>query len=346
MPFADLIDQRHAQALLRGALRSGRVSHAYLFVGPSGVGRLATARAFAQALLCAEHGDDACGHCPACRKVAAGAHPDLRVVAPGGRTDTGAERRAVGIDQIRELKREAAYGPYEGPRKIFIVEDAEAMRAEAANSLLKIVEEPPPGVIMVLIAESAAALLPTLVSRSQLVRFSFVPTREIADALVERFGVAADRARFLAALSGGRVGTAVAAAAAGDEPFDRRVEVLKTLDAVLRGDTVVRLDAAESVARQRDEIERWLDIALLWIRDVVVWQETQAPEQLANLDSRRDVAAWAGWANPEGLRRAAAAIEEAKVDLTRNLNPRLVLETLFARLDLGTPAAPSAATRR
>ena len=177
-------------------------------------------------------------------------------------------------------------------------------------------------------------------SRSQLVRFSFVPTGEIADALVERFGVPADRARFLAALSGGRVGTAVAAAAAGDEPFDRRVEVLKTLDAVVRGDAVVRLDAAEAVARQRDEIERWLDIALLWVRDVVVWQETQDPAQLANLDSRPEVAAWAGWASSEGLRRAAAAIEEAKTDLGRNLNPRLVLETLFARLDLGTPAVP------
>ena len=338
MPFSDLIDQRHAQALLRGALRSGRVSHAYLFVGPSGVGRLATARAFAQALLCAERGDDACGRCAACRKFAAGAHPDLRVIAPGGRTETGAERRAVGIDQIRELKREAAYGPYEGPHKIFIIEDAEAMRAEAANSLLKIVEEPPPGVVMVLIAESTSALLPTLVSRSQLVRFSFVPAREIADALVERFGVPVDRARFLAALAGGRVGTALAAAAAGEEPFDRRVEVVTTLETVLRGDAVVRLDAADAVARQRDEIERWLDIAQLWVRDVVVWQETQDPSQLANLDSRQEVAAWAAWAAPVGLRHAAAAIEDAKADLVRNLNPRLVLETLFARLDLGAPA--------
>ena len=338
MRFAELIDQRRARALLQGALRSGRVSHAYLFVGPFGVGRLATARAFAQALLCAEGGEDACGRCAACRKIAAGAHPDLRVIAPGGRTEYGAERRAVGIDQIRELKREAAYGPYEGPRKIFIIEDAEALRAEAANSLLKIVEEPPSGVVMILITESTDALLPTLVSRSQPIRFSFVPAREIADALAARCGVPADRARFLAALAGGRVGAALAAAASGDEPFDRRREVLGTLDAVLRGDAVARLDAAEAVARQRDDIERWLDIALLWVRDVVVWQVTRDEAQLANLDSRGEVEAWAGWAAPEGLRRAVAAIEAAKADLLLNVNPRLVLETLFALLDLGTPA--------
>jgi DNA polymerase-3 subunit delta' len=341
VPFSDLIDQRHAKALLQAALASGRVSHAYLFVGPFSVGRLAAARAFAQALLCAEGGEDACGRCPACRKVASGAHPDLRVIAPGGRTEYGAERRAVGIEQIRELKREAAYGPYEGPRKIFIIEDAEAMRAEAANSLLKIVEEPPPGVVVVLIAESTEALLPTLVSRSQLIRFSFVPTRDIAEALVARFGLAEDRARFLATIAGGRVGTAFAAAAAGDAPFDRRHEVVETLGAVLRGDAVVRLDAAEALARQRDEIERWLDTALLWMRDVVVWQETRDDARLANLDLRREVAAWAAWADPKGLRRAASAIEAAKTDLASNLNPRIVLDTLFAGLDLGAPATGS-----
>lgn len=339
MPFRDLIDQRHAQALLRGALRSGRVSHAYLFVGPSGVGRLTAARAFAQALLCTEGGDDACGRCPACRKVGAGAHPDLRVIS-AGRSESGTERRAVGIDQIRELKREAAYGPYEGPRKVFVVEDAEAMRAEAANSLLKIVEEPPAGIVIILISESTTALLPTLVSRSQFVRFSFVPAPEIARALTERAGVPADRAAFLAAISGGRVGDALAAAAAGEAPFDRRAEVLRTLEVVERGDAVQRLDAAEAVAKQKDEIERWLDIALLWVRDVVVWQETQDAAQLANVDARAEVVAWASRTSPAGLRRTAAAIEEAKANLRRNLNPRLVLETLFACMELGAPAAP------
>jgi len=338
MPFHDLIDQRHAQALLRGALRSGRVSHAYLFVGPSGVGRLTAARAFAQALLCASGGDDACGRCAPCHKVAAGVHPDLRVISPG-RSESGAERRAVGIDQIRDLKREAAYGPYEAARKVFVVEDAEAMRAEAANSLLKIVEEPPPGIVMILIAESTTALLPTLVSRSQLIRFSFVSAAEIARALVERAGVPAERARYLAAISGGRVGAALAAAAAGEEPFERRAEVIRVLDVVARGDVVARLDAAEAVAKQKDEIERWLDIALLWVRDVVVWHEMADASALANLDARREVAVWAGRTVSERLRRTAAAIEEAKANLTRNLNPRLVLETLFARMELGPPAA-------
>ena len=331
MTFRDLVGHKPALALLRSALRRGHVAHAYLFVGPSEVGRLAAARAFAQALLCDTGADDACGHCRACRKVEGGAHPDLRFITPGGRTVMGAERRAVGIDQIRELKRDAAYPPYEARWKVFILENAEAMRAEAANSLLKVLEEPPPGVVVILLAESAAPLLPTIVSRAQVVGFGFVPAAEIAQALVER-GVAPERARYLAALAGGRVGRAFGAAGAGVDAFDRRAGILETLAALSHGDVVARLDAAEVVSRLRDEIEGWLDGALLWIRDLLVWQQTRDPALLVNLDAQSEVEAWAGRTGESGLRRSAEAIERAKEDLRRNLNPRLVLEDLFVRI--------------
>jgi len=340
VPFRDLVGQQHARLILQGALRSGRISHAYLFVGPVGVGRLAAARAFGQALLCAVGGDDACGMCGPCRKVIGGTHPDLRIIAPG-RTESGAERRAVAIDQVRDLKREAAYPPYEGKWKIFVIDDTEQMRAEAANSLLKVLEEPPANTVIILLSESTEALLPTLVSRAQLVRFTLVPASEIAPVLVARAGVPADRARFLAAMAGGRVGAALEAAAAGDEPFARRQEVLTTLWALEGGDAIGSLDAAEALARQKDEIERWLDIALLWFRDLAVWQALADPALLTNLDHQRDVASRAGRARPEHLTGAVDAIEQAKAALRRNINPRLVLETLFTRLGAGMthPAA-------
>ena len=386
MSFGDLIDQQHARLLLQSALRSGRIAHAYLFVGPSGVGRLAAGRAFAQALLCSRGGEDACGICGPCRKVAAGAHPDLRIITPGridaggehraviidqvrdlkhdriiasGRTPAGGEHRAVIIDQVRDLKHDARYQPYEGKWKIFILEDAEQMRAEAANSLLKVLEEPPPGIVIILIAESTEALLPTLVSRCQLVRFSLVAAADIAQALRARFGVPEARARFLAAISGGRVGAALAAAGAGgeDDIFARRQEVLSTFRALERGGVIAGLDAAESLARtgwspppppptepvrsQRandnvkspvriKDIERWLDIALWWYRDLAIWQTTRDPALLVNLDSRDEIAAWADRTPPDHIPRVVQAIEEAKAALRRNVNPRLALEGLFA----------------
>src|SRR6202011_4856037 len=133
--------------------------------------------------------------------------------------------RAVAIDQIRDLKHDARYPPYEGKWQIFVIEDTEQMRAEAANSLLKVLEEPPASIVIILIAESTEALLPTLVSRAQLVRFTLVSPEEIARALVAQAGVPAERARFLAAMAGGRIGTALAAAAAGEEAFERRQAV-------------------------------------------------------------------------------------------------------------------------
>jgi DNA polymerase-3 subunit delta' len=348
MPFRDLIGQRDARAVLQGALRTGRIAHAYLFVGPESVGRRAAALAFAQALLCRRGGEDACAGCDACRKAAVGTHPDLRVIAPGGRTESGAERRSVGIEQVRDLKRDAAYPPYEARWKIFIIEDAEAMRAEAANSLLKILEEPPAQSVIVLLSESEAALLPTIVSRSQIVRFTFVPAAEIASALTERAGVPADQAKFFAALSGGRPGLALREAAGGESALEFRQEVVRTLGAVAGGSPVRRLEAAESVSRRKDDLDRWLDAALLWLRDVAVWQVSHDPALLVNLDRRDQIAAWADRARPHGVRSAAAAIEAAKTNLRANVNPRLVFEHLFAGIRLapdqpGSLSAPGGA---
>ena len=331
MPFRDLVGQQQARLVLQGALRSGRVSHAYVFVGPTGVGRRAAARAFAQALLCERGEDDACGSCGPCRKVAAGTHPDLRIITPG-RTEAGGERRAVVIDQIRDLKRDAAYPPYEGRWKVYIIEDTEQMRAEAANSLLKVLEEPSASTVIILVSASTEALLPTLVSRAQLVRFTLVPAEEIVTMLISKASVSAERARFLAAMAAGRPEAALDAATAGDEPFARRQAVLATLREVRRGRIVAGLDAAEAVAKQKDEIEGWLDIALLWFRDLAVWRATGDATFLANIDLREEVAREAASSDAADLTRAVDAVEQAKAALRQNVNPRLILESLFTRL--------------
>jgi DNA polymerase III subunit delta' len=262
----------------------------------------------------------------------------MRIITPG-RTDTGSERRAVVIDQIRDLKRDAAYPPYEGRRKVYIIEDTDQMRAEAANSLLKVLEEPTASTVIILLSTSTEALLPTLVSRAQLVRFTLVGLEEIVRALVSRAAVPVERARFLAAVAGGRPAVALEAAEAGDEPFARRHAVLATLRAVQRGDIVAGLDAAEAVARQKDEIEGWLDIASLWFRDLAVWRMTGDADLLANVDLRDDVAREAESARAADLTRAVDAVEEAKAALRRNSNPRLILETLFTQLG-AVSAAP------
>ncbi len=345
MPFRDLVDQDHAVFLLRTAVRTGRVSHAYLFVGPPGVGRSDTALAFAQLLNCERAEGDACGQCRACTLIASGQHPDVRVVdiAEGRLLDPeDTTKTGIGIKQVLALRREVVYPPFQGQWKVYVFVDAETMTTEAANSLLKVLEEPPARVVIVLIAESTVPLLPTVVSRCQLVRFSLIPTPAIERALVERHKVAVGKARFVAVLAGGQLGRAVRWVTS-EEAQQRREGILDLLDRLEEADPLDRLDAAERLAKDKDELPELLEIALFWYRDILVWQQTGTEERLINLDRKDRIIARAAALPAAVLNARLQAVEEAKEALRRNVHPRLLLETLFLRM---TPPTEPTAGRR
>ncbi|MDQ7843727.1 MAG: DNA polymerase III subunit delta' [Armatimonadota bacterium] len=348
MPFRDLIDQSHAVMVLRTAVRTGRVTHAYLFVGPAGVGRTAAARAFAQLLNCerphAQIGD-ACGDCRACRLIGADQHPDVRLIDAerGLLLDADPEeqkKKVIGIAQVRALRREVAFPPLEGRCKVYIFVGADRMQVDAANSLLKILEEPPPQVVIILIAETTVPMLPTVVSRCQLVRFSLIPSAEIEQALISRHGVDPGRARFMAALAGGQLGRAITWAAS-PEALAWREQALDLLERLETADPLERMDAAEAMAAEKGRLADLLDVAMFWFRDLLVWQETRDEALLINLDRKGKIAELAARIPPAVLSARITAVQEARDALARNVHPRLLLEHLFLRL---TP--PAAPTRR
>lgn len=162
--------QPRAVALLRRALAARRVAHAYAFVGPAGSGRATTARAFARTLLCET--DAGCGRCRPCALVAAGAHPDLHVLAPTPPPSNPRGARAIRIDAVRELERQAALRPALGRRRVLIVDEADRMTGESPEAFLKFLEEPPPDTVIVLVLPHARAVPATVLSRCQVVRFA------------------------------------------------------------------------------------------------------------------------------------------------------------------------------
>lgn len=330
--------------LLRSAVRGGRVSHAYLFVGPPGVGRFDTAIAFAQRLNCERVADDdACGQCRACTLIAKGQHPDVRVVdvERGLLLHDDAEERKkkiISIEQVRALRREVVYPPLEGGWKVYIFVDADQMQIEAGNSLLKILEEPPPRVVIILLAESTVPMLPTVVSRCQLVRFSLVPASEIEDALIARHNIPKGKARFIAALAGGQLGKAITWATS-DDALQMRERTLELLQRLEHADALDRMDAAEGLAKEKDTLADLLDIALFWYRDILVWQESKDESLLINLDCKDVISALAEQVPAQAITMRINAVEEAKDALRRNVHPRLALETLFLRLT--PPPQPS-----
>ena len=191
--WADLIGQPKVASFLARAIADGAASHAYLFFGPSGSGKTAAARALACALVC--H-DDGCGDCPACSAIRRGVHPDVRFMEPEGAA-------TYMVEQVRDMIHDVSLKPADGDHKVYVFGRAEAFNPQAGNALLKTLEEPPPGVTIVLLSTSFEAVLPTIASRCQPVRFSPVPPSVAAGLLAERTGASAeDAAEALAAANG------------------------------------------------------------------------------------------------------------------------------------------------
>ncbi|MFD2611570.1 DNA polymerase III subunit delta' [Paenibacillus gansuensis] len=175
MSFEAIIGQDRAKRMLQNGLRQGRTSHAYIFSGPRGTGRQEMAFALAKAIFCTEGTDEACGHCLECRKLAHGNHPDLHKVEPEG--------TSIKIEQIRQLQKDFAYRATASQTKIYIISEAEKMTVQAANSLLKFLEEPQSAVVAILITENGHALLPTIQSRAQWVPFLPLPPQQMIEIL-------------------------------------------------------------------------------------------------------------------------------------------------------------------
>jgi DNA polymerase-3 subunit delta' len=214
--FAAISGHQRPVRVLRRVLASGRLPHAQLFWGPDGVGKERVARAFARVLLCADTGalerGEGCGRCPACLRSDGGSHPDLHLVA--------AQKASIPVDEVRRLQETLAYQAFERGRKVAIIRDAFRLTREAANALLKTLEEPPAGVYIVLLAHHRDQLLPTLVSRCQALRFDPLPEAEVRRLLSER-GVEPATATAMAEVSGGCPGRVLGADPEGFLASDR-----------------------------------------------------------------------------------------------------------------------------
>ena len=333
---------------LRASLARGRLSHAYMFVGPDGIGKALAARELAKTLLCGSTAGEACDSCSACHKVEHGNHPDVTFIGRIQQTAKGQRKTQIVIDQVREqIQDPIAYKPFEGSHKVFVVEDADRMSEGAQNCLLKTLEEPPPHSLLVLLASRLEPFLDTVVSRCQVLRF-----RPLAAALVERIvasaaEVAADAARVLARLSDGSPGRAISYASEGT--YDTACWLLGELHTMPPvGEFAVAgelLDRARGSGTRLEDAREGLRpilalLTLAW-RDLLIRSSGYPEELLAWGDASEALLAMA-----DGLssRQAQALVEctiEARNHLDANANIKLLLENLV--LDLSATLAGRAA---
>ena len=244
------IGNEKATGALRRALDGSRLPHALLIAGPEHVGKMSLALDLASALNCT--GDEKpCGECAGCSRTRRGLHTDIHVVGLQMAAGGARSRTLIGVDQVREVQREVALAPFEGGCRVVIFDGAELLSEEAANSLLKTLEEPPPGVYLLLLTPKPEALLPTVVSRCQTVDLKPVPSDIIAAHLVERLGMDADDADRAARLSGGRPGWAIRAAE-DPELLEAVEEKVATVEELVLGSMETRFEHAAKLGSATD----------------------------------------------------------------------------------------------
>jgi DNA polymerase-3 subunit delta' len=301
---------------LQGAIAAGALAQSHLFVGPTGVGKAALARAAAREVL----GQDA----RARALVDQGKHPDLTWVAPDGDT--------IKVEQIRELLHTLTLAPVESRHRVAVIDQAHLITDSGKNAILKTLEEPNPSVVIILIAPGVETVLPTIASRCQILNLRPAPVHEVEAALLAR-GVAADRAAFLAGLSRGRVGWAFRAAE-DDALLETRRRHLDDLCGLLSANRTERLAYAEKVSRaEADEIDGMLDDWLLLWRDVVrVAGATTTGGRVLNEDYRPDIVRLAEALDAAQASTVVRAISQTRLNIDRNVNARLALDVLLLKM--------------
>ncbi len=319
--WQDIIGHEEVVKRLKVMLKAGRRPHAFLFSGPSGIGKRLVAEVFASALLC-ESADAPCGTCPACRRMASGNQADYHCLEPDG--------ASIKIEQIRRLQRETALAPYGGGCRVVVIDGAELMTDPAANSLLKTLEEPEGDSVFILLAASRQMLLPTILSRCMTLVFNPLPFGKLEAFLTGRDVLPALSAT-AARLSGGRPGAAIALTEEGGlENRDAALECLLRL-------YEAGLQAAWNIAAQWDKSERAvflcrLENLAICLRDLMILQVAPQSGLVANQDRRSDLETLLPRWREETLAQAWQAVEKARRAVLANANVRLTGEAMLIKL--------------
>ena len=372
--FENILGQPQVREFLRATVASGRVSHAYLFCGPAGSNKTLAALAFAQGILCPKgpkgpRGGN-CGACDTCGRIMRKKHPDVRMFEPEG---------AAGylVEQVRGIVADTALAPIQADRKVYILDRVDLLGVQAANAFLKTLEEPPADVVLILLARTRESVLPTIVSRCQVVPFRTIPVSEAAGIVVQNSGASPQQARVALQACDGSITRAVEFLKS-NERLEFRARVLEVLACLRRADDwdvigfaadlVVRVKLPLDTVRAEQEAElaenadflaksairqieartkrQLTGITRSWLRDIMV-QAAGASDQVVNADVRPSIEEAAARTDAARAAAAIAAVRRCDAAISYNVSPETCIDAMLLEVRdiLYGRALPNAAPR-
>jgi len=325
------IGQPQALALLKHSPQTGSLARAYLFVGAPHIGKMTLALDLARTVNC-QGSEPPCGQCQSCKRITDGKHTDIRIISLNSAKDSGdtKARVEISIDDIRELQHNASLPPFEGKYKVFIIDGAEYLSTEAANCLLKTIEEPPPQVIILLLTTEEPRLLPTVVSRCQRIELKPLPSAEIEKMLLESYGIDCDKARLLALLSHGCFGWALSVSI-DDSYLAQRNQRLTEMFSLLSAGWEERFNYAAKLANDRKSAEEIIKLWLGWWHDVML-TKCGCKQAVTNIDYIPVLEKWDEVLSLSEVRDFIDSLHKSLNQIAINANLRLVFEILMLNI--------------
>lgn len=316
MGFSDVLGQDRALSIIQAYLEKSRFSGAYIFSGPEGIGKKMVAKIIAQQLNCTGQTDRPCGSCRCCLKIQKEEHPDLHIIQNG--------QSQIKIEDIRGILRQANFRPYEGRAKVFIIDNAHKLNSEAANSLLKVLEEPPREVLIILVTHKPQNIIKTVLSRCQAIKFSPLIRARLETVLIKNYALDKSTAHFLAYYAEGRLGLALRLK---DTPllqeknkiFDSFILSCKPLD-------------HSTMNQSKEQLQICLNILASWFRDIYLLKCGLPDKETIHLDRHTDLLKLIPKFSFKQLDNIMATLSESSGYLDKNLNSKLILHNLGAQL--------------
>ena len=320
--FKDVVGHKDILKYISSAVENNRVSHAYILNGERGSGKKMLANLFAMTLLCETGDNEPCGKCHSCKQAESGNHPDIIRV-------THEKPNSISVDDIRtQVNNTVDIKPYQGPYKVYIIPQADMMTPQAQNAILKTIEEPPSYAVFLLLTENAETLLPTINSRCVMLKLRNIKDTLIKKYLMENLEIPDYKADMCTAFAQGNMGRAIMLANSDhfNEIREEAVQLLKHISEMELNEIVA---AVKNISVYKLEITDYLDIIMIWYRDVLLYKATKEIDKVVFKDQLQSIKEQARKSSYEGIELILESLEKAKARLKANVNFDLVMELLF-----------------